>query len=71
MRIASCSYAELDRRSDSVASLLTARGIGPGDLAGLVDGRCVDTYVGLAGILKAGAAFVPLNPADPAGRWLP
>lgn len=62
------TYAELDRASDEVARQLTELGVGRGDFAGILDGRCVTTYAGLAGILKTGAAFVPLNPQEPADR---
>ncbi|GHE43760.1 non-ribosomal peptide synthetase [Streptomyces vinaceus] len=62
------TYAELDRRSDAVAAALLRRGIGREDLVGLVVDRTPAGVCALWGILKAGAAYVPLDPAHPAAR---
>jgi D-alanine--poly(phosphoribitol) ligase subunit 1 len=55
----SATYGELDRRSDEVAALLVARGVRPGDCVGLFVRRSVSMVVGILGVLKAGAAYVP------------
>jgi non-ribosomal peptide synthetase-like protein len=62
------TYAELDRRSNQLAHLLRAHGIGAGSRVGLLLERSWLTYASLLGILKAGAAFVPIDPAAPADR---
>ncbi|MGW8777652.1 non-ribosomal peptide synthetase, partial [Streptomyces sp. NPDC055796] len=62
------TYAELDRRSDAVAAALLGRGIGREDLVALVVDRTPAGICALWGILKAGAAYVPLDPAHPAAR---
>lgn len=62
------TYGELERRSDHVAKLLSAAGVGHGELVGLYLNRCLDLPVALLGILKAGAAYVPLDPAYPRER---
>ncbi|MFD5508505.1 amino acid adenylation domain-containing protein [Streptomyces sp. NPDC127051] len=62
------TYAELDRRSDAVAAELLRRGIDREDLVGLVVDRTPAGVCALWGILKAGAAYVPLDPAHPAAR---
>ncbi|MEV6951176.1 non-ribosomal peptide synthetase [Streptomyces sp. NPDC051183] len=62
------TYAELDLRSDAVAAELLRRGIGREDLVGLVVDRTPAGICALWGILKAGAAYVPLDPAHPAAR---
>ncbi|MEV7187784.1 non-ribosomal peptide synthetase [Kitasatospora sp. NPDC093102] len=62
------TYRELDRRSDVVAAELVARGIGRGAVVGLLADRSVAAVVGLWGVLKAGAAYLPLEPAHPAAR---
>ena len=62
------SYAELDRRSNAVAHALVKRGVGSGSLVGLCLLREPDLYASVLGVLKAGAAFVPLDPAYPKDR---
>lgn len=64
----SLTYAELDRRAAAVARQLRAQGVGAGHLAGLYLRRSTDLVVGLLGIVKAGAAYVPLDPEYPAER---
>ncbi|MFF0135477.1 amino acid adenylation domain-containing protein [Streptomyces sp. NPDC005227] len=61
-------YATLDRRANRLAHALAARSIGPGDVVGLHTGRTADLLVGILGILKAGAAYLPLDPAQPQAR---
>ncbi|WP_204082619.1 amino acid adenylation domain-containing protein, partial [Asanoa ishikariensis] len=61
-------YAELAARSAAVAAGLTARGAGPGSVVGLLLPRGIDLVVGLLGTLRAGAAYLPLDPALPADR---
>ncbi|MGW7333310.1 amino acid adenylation domain-containing protein, partial [Streptomyces sp. NPDC054840] len=62
------TYAELDRRSDTVAAGLRRRGVGREDLVGLVVDRTSAGVCALWGILKAGAAYVPLDPGHPGVR---
>ncbi|MFD5409318.1 amino acid adenylation domain-containing protein [Streptomyces nojiriensis] len=62
------TYAELDRRSDTVATGLRSRGVGREDLVGLVVDRTPAGVCALWGILKAGAAYVPLDPGHPGAR---
>ena len=64
----SLTYDELNGWSDHLADYLRAKGVGPGDCVGLLLPRCVEVYVSLLGILKAGAAYVPLDPEYPADR---
>jgi amino acid adenylation domain-containing protein len=62
------SYGELDRRSDQLARALARRGAGPGELVGIAVERSNAMVVALLGVLKAGAAYVPLDPAYPRDR---
>lgn len=62
------SYAELDRRANQLANYLRQFGLKPDALVGLCVERGLDMVVGLLGILKAGAAYVPLDPAFPSER---
>ncbi|MFG3607580.1 amino acid adenylation domain-containing protein, partial [Streptomyces sp. NPDC047928] len=61
-------YAELDARANRLANRLRARGTRPGDRVGVCLERGPELIVALLGILKAGAAYVPLDPAYPAAR---
>jgi amino acid adenylation domain-containing protein len=63
-----CSYRDLDARANQVARVLAAEGVGPGDVVGLLLERSVATVVAIYGILKAGAGYVPLDPAAPGRR---
>ncbi|CAL9617070.1 D-alanine--D-alanyl carrier protein ligase [Streptomyces sp. enrichment culture] len=62
------SYAELDARSDTVAGALRAHGVAPGDRVGVCLDRDADLVVALLGVLKAGAAYVPMDATYPAER---
>jgi non-ribosomal peptide synthetase component F len=62
------TYGQLDCRANALAQQLLARGVGPETLVGLMIDRNPDMVVGLLGILKTGAAYVPLDPAFPAER---
>ncbi|RZM70383.1 non-ribosomal peptide synthetase, partial [Pseudoalteromonas rubra] len=65
---ASISYAELDKRANQVARYLRSEGAAKGSLIGLCFERHIDMLVGMLGILKAGCAYVPLDPAYPQAR---
>ncbi len=62
------SYRQLDERANQLAHHLRSLGAGPGTLAGLCLERGVETVVGLLGIMKTGAAYLPLDPGYPADR---
>ncbi|WP_093761613.1 non-ribosomal peptide synthetase [Streptomyces sp. BpilaLS-43] len=62
------TYGELDARADALARRLTARGIGPEDRVAVALPRTHDLVVALLGVLKSGAAYVPLDPDYPAQR---
>ncbi|HST61740.1 MAG TPA: condensation domain-containing protein, partial [Longimicrobium sp.] len=62
------TYSELDARANRLAHLLRARGIGPDQLVAVLMERSVEMVVALYGILKAGAAYVPVDPEYPADR---
>ena len=62
------TYGELERRANQLARFLRNRGVRRGDCIGLGLPRSLDAYVALLGILKAGAAYVPLDPDYPAER---
>ncbi|AUG80427.1 hypothetical protein CFP65_5736 [Kitasatospora sp. MMS16-BH015] len=62
------TYREAEARANRLAAALRARGVGPDAPVALVLERSVDYVVGLLGVLKAGGAFVPLDPGLPAAR---
>jgi nonribosomal peptide synthetase protein BlmX len=64
----SITYAALDRSSDRIASALRARGIGRGALCAFWHHHGIGVLEGLLGILKAGAAYVVLDPQWPYDR---
>lgn len=62
------TFAELESLSNKVAHHLRATGAGPDVPVALCLDRSLDMLVGLLGILKSGAAYVPLDPAYPTAR---
>ncbi|MFA1547955.1 MupA/Atu3671 family FMN-dependent luciferase-like monooxygenase [Actinomadura chokoriensis] len=62
------TYRELDAHADRVAARLAAAGAGPGTRVGLCADRSPALLAGLLGILKSGAAYVPLDPRHPRER---
>ncbi|MFJ7072028.1 amino acid adenylation domain-containing protein [Streptomyces sp. NPDC098781] len=62
------TYAELDAASASLATRLRTNGVRPGDLVGLLTEPGPDVVVGVVGILRAGAGWVPLDAAHPVAR---
>ena len=65
---AQLSYGELDRRAGQLAACLRARGAEPDQLVAICVERSLEMLIGLFGILKAGAAYVPLDPTHPPAR---
>ncbi|OXE37723.1 hypothetical protein CCS92_35435 [Methylobacterium radiotolerans] len=59
---------ELDTRAGALAAGLAARGIGRGHRVAVALERAPETIVALLGVLRAGAAFLPVDPAYPAAR---
>lgn len=62
------SYRRLNAQANAVARELRQRGIGRGDFVALLAHRSPEVVAGLMGILKAGAAYVPIDPAYPEER---
>ncbi|MBK0027694.1 amino acid adenylation domain-containing protein [Stenotrophomonas sp. S48] len=65
---ASLTYAELDRRAQRIARHIALHGIRPDDRIALHAGRTANQIAGILGILKSGAAYVPLDPDHPHQR---
>ncbi|MGD2087201.1 MAG: amino acid adenylation domain-containing protein [Candidatus Aminicenantes bacterium] len=62
------NYKQLDIKSNQVAHHLKDQGIGRGDLVAIITSRSIETMVSVMGILKAGAAYVPIDPDYPEDR---
>ena len=65
---ATWTYAELDRRSTTIAHALFTAGVRPGDFVGICMDRRAPLIASLLGILKAGAAYLPIDLAYPPER---
>ncbi|MCB2354693.1 non-ribosomal peptide synthetase [Clostridium estertheticum] len=64
----SLTYRQLDKMSNQVANYLKEQGIGSNCFVGVLGERCEGTIVNVIGILKAGAAYVPIDPEYPMDR---
>jgi non-ribosomal peptide synthetase component F len=64
----SLTYRELDWRANHLARALIGRGVQPDQMIGIYVERSIEMMVGLLGILKAGAAYVPMDPSYPGER---
>ena len=62
------TYQELDQLSNKVARALLRLGVAPGDRVGVLAPKSAAAVVGMYGVLKAGACYVPLDPKAPAQR---
>lgn len=67
-RDGSLTYAQLDNASSTLACTLLDRSTRPGQVIPLFTGRTLALPVGILGILKAGAAYLPIDPAHPGSR---
>ncbi|MGW6611885.1 amino acid adenylation domain-containing protein [Streptomyces erythrochromogenes] len=66
----SLTYRALEERAGRLADVLAARGIGPESLVAVAVPRSLDLMVALCGVLKAGAAYLPVDPGQPEERNL-
>ncbi|UCH96077.1 MAG: AMP-binding protein, partial [Candidatus Aminicenantes bacterium] len=64
------TYRELNEKANALANVLKGRGAKPGDIIGLRIGRSLEMIIGIMGILKAGAAYLPLEPDMPDKRTI-
>ena len=62
------SYEEIDTRSGELAHALRDRGVAPGSRVGVCSERSAEEVIAFLGVLKAGCAYVPLDPSHPPAR---
>jgi amino acid adenylation domain-containing protein len=69
---AALTYGELEARSNQLARRLRAAGVRPGERVALYANKSFASVIGIHGVLKSGAAYVPLDPGSPAQRlaWI-
>lgn len=66
--VAALSYGQLNDKANQVARLLRAKGVGPGQIVGLMVERSFAMILGILGVLKAGGAYLPVAPELPKER---
>lgn len=64
------TYTELDIKTNQLAKHLVDSGVKKGDRVGIYMNRCIETAIAIYGIMKAGAAYVPLDSGAPRSRTL-
>jgi len=62
------SYGDLESRANAVARELQTKGVGPGAIVAVLLPRCAEMVVAVLGVLKAGGAYLPVDPAYPRDR---
>ncbi len=62
------TYKELNKMANQLASVLSASGVSPGSIVGLMANPSIEMMVGIWGILKAGGALLPIDPTLPGKR---
>ncbi|MCU7524702.1 MAG: amino acid adenylation domain-containing protein, partial [Ignavibacteria bacterium] len=64
----SITFGELNRRANMLSYYLRKKGAGEDEIVGVLTGRSTDLFTAILGILKSGAAYLPLDPVYPKGR---
>ena len=64
----SMTYRELEEAANRLAHLLAGQGVGPGACVALLFSRSAEAVVAIVGVLKTGAAYLPIDPGLPAAR---
>ena len=62
------TYREFDEAANRLAHLLAGQGVGPGQCVALLLARSAEAIVAMLAVLKAGAAYLAIDPAHPDAR---
>lgn len=67
-KVAPLTYADLNAKANSLAHLLREKGVGPGIIVAIMVERSLEMIIGIFGIIKAGGAYLPIDPGAPGKR---
>ncbi|MCP4148778.1 MAG: AMP-binding protein, partial [bacterium] len=67
-QVTAVTYRELNEKSNRLAVYLQSKGVGPGTIVAIMPGRSIEMIIGMLGILKTGAAYLPVDPRYPKER---
>ncbi|BCN28794.1 hypothetical protein bsdtb5_00890 [Anaeromicropila herbilytica] len=62
------TYQELNQKSNQLARMLRAHSVKPNDIIGILANRSLEMFIAILGVLKAGAAYLPIDPEYPSDR---
>lgn len=62
------TYRELNGKANQLARILREKGVGPDSIVGIMTGRSLEMIIGIMGVLKAGGAYLPIDPDYPEER---
>jgi amino acid adenylation domain-containing protein len=62
------TYSQLNEKANFLGYQLRNSGVGPGDIVGIISYRSIEMIVGIYGVLKSGAAYMPIDPENPTER---
>ncbi|NBI30069.1 non-ribosomal peptide synthetase [Chengkuizengella marina] len=62
------TYGKLNEKANQLANTLRSHGVNSGSLVGIMLHRSIDMFVGILGVLKAGGAYLPIDPEHPSQR---
>lgn len=62
------TYRELNKKANQLASILQSKGVSKESIIGVMVDRSLEMIIGMMGILKAGAAYLPIDPNYPTER---
>jgi len=62
------TYGELNERANQLRDLLRAKGVCPGEIVGILLERSIEIPIAILAVLKAGGAYMPIDPEFPSGR---
>lgn len=62
------TYGELNKKANKIAWYLISSGIKTNDIVAIITHRCIELIIGILGIIKAGASYLPIDESYPEQR---